>query len=100
MPSQRSVRGGPTGTRPRLGFSPNRLQQEAGMRIDPPPSVACAAGSTPAATAAAAPPLDPPALCSGFHGLRVWPVARLSVLAELPNSGVVVLPKITRPARS
>src|SRR5438552_2183735 len=29
------------------------------MRIEPPPSLPCAAGARPAATAAAAPPLDP-----------------------------------------
>jgi hypothetical protein len=41
--------------------------------MDPPPSLACAAGTMPAATAADAPPLDPPELCPSFHGLRVGP---------------------------
>ena len=45
----------------------------AGPRIEPPPSLACAAGTMPAATAAAEPPLEPPALCAGFQGLRVAP---------------------------
>jgi len=33
----------------------------------------------PDATAAAEPPLDPPALCATFHGLRVGPKSRGSV---------------------
>src|SRR5262245_52447000 len=100
MPPQPSVRDGPIGMRPRLGLRPNSQQQEAGMRIEPPPSVACAAGSTPAATAEAAPPLEPPAVRSGSQGLRVRPVALDSVVGVRPNSGEAVLPKITRPARS
>ena len=34
---------------------------DAGIRIDPPPSLAWPAGTIPAATAAAVPPEDPPA---------------------------------------
>src|SRR4051794_28657980 len=45
-------------------------QAAAGTRIEPPASLAWASGTTPAATAAAAPPEDPPALRSRFHGLR------------------------------
>ena len=59
--------------RPRVGFSPKRPQAEAGMRIEPPPSVACASGTMPAATAAAEPPLEPPGARSWRHGLRVTP---------------------------
>src|SRR5210317_2125734 len=51
---------GPRGVRARLGFMPNRPQHEAGIRIEPPPSVALAKGKIPAATAAAEPPDDPP----------------------------------------
>jgi hypothetical protein len=43
------------------------------MRIDPPPSLPWAIGTTPAATAAAEPPLDPPEVRSRSHGLRVAP---------------------------
>jgi hypothetical protein len=43
------------------------------MRIDPSPSLACAVGTIPAATADAAPPEEPPAMWSGFHGLRHAP---------------------------
>src|SRR4029453_7520582 len=90
---------GPMGTRARLGFIPNRPQHEAGMRIEPPPSFAWAIGTTPAATAAADPPLEPPTECSGAHGLRVGPNSRGSVVGRRPNSGVLLLPAMTRPAR-
>ena len=55
--------------RQRLGFSPTTPQQEAGMRIDPPPSEPCASGTSPAATAAAAPPEDPPAILAVSQGV-------------------------------
>ena len=70
----------------------------AGMRIEPPPSLACAAGTMPAATAAAEPPLEPPALWSRFHGLRVGPNASGSVVGSRPSSGVLVRPRMTSPA--
>src|SRR5262249_19307408 len=85
-------------TRPRDGFSPKRPQHDAGIRIDPPPSVACAAGTSPAAIAAAAPPEDPPGVSSGFQGLRVTPLSSDSVNATVPNSGVLLFPTITKPA--
>jgi len=69
------------------------------MRIEPPPSLAPAIGTTPAATAAAAPPLDPPGVWSRFHGLCVGPKTSGSVNATSPNSGTLVLPKVTSPAR-
>src|SRR5260370_17104980 len=72
-------------------------QKLAGIRIDPAPSVPTASGPRPDATAAAAPPLDPPAVRLGSHGLRVTPVSGLSVTAFQPNSGVVVLPSSTAP---
>jgi len=67
-------------TRPRDGFSPKTPQHEAGMRIEPPPSLAWAAGTIPAATAAAEPPDEPPAICARFHGLRVGPKRAGSVV--------------------
>ena len=70
------------------------------MRIEPPPSLAVAIGTSPAATAAAAPPLDPPGEWAGFHGLCVAPKARGSVTGSRPNSGVFDLPTMIRPARS
>jgi hypothetical protein len=95
---QPSPTSGPAGLRPRVGFRPNSPQAEAGMRIDPPPSLACAMGTMPAATAAAAPPEEPPGVRARFQGLRVSPVNVVSVEAASPISGVVVLPKITAPA--
>ena len=38
-PNQTSPAAGPSDARPREGFSPNRPQHAAGMRIDPPPSL-------------------------------------------------------------
>src|SRR4051794_5526688 len=85
-------------TRPREGLMPTSPQQDAGMRIEPPPSLACATGSRPAATAAAAPPLEPPGVRVGSHGLRHAPFSSDSVCAIVPNSGVFVLPRMTKPA--
>ena len=68
------------------------------MRMEPPPSVPTASGPRPAATAAPAPPLEPPGVRAGFHGLRVMPKSGLSVTALWPNSGVVVLPTMMAPA--
>ena len=48
-------------TRPREGLRPKTPQHDAGIRIEPPPSVPWATGRRPAARAAAAPPLEPPA---------------------------------------
>src|SRR5215470_16980166 len=56
-------------------------------------------GTMPAATAAADPPLEPPAVWVTRQGLRVGPKRRGSVEGASPISGVLVLPKITRPPR-
>src|SRR5689334_17441651 len=98
MPPQPSPRFGPDGVRARVGFKPKRPQHDAGMRIEPPPSVACASGIIPAATAAEAPPLEPPAMRSRFQGLRVLPKRRDSDVVVAPSSGEWVLPKIVKPA--
>src|SRR4051812_205550 len=89
QPLHRSPSAGPNELRPRLGLRPTSPHMLAGMRIDPPPSLACAAGTMPAATAAAEPPLDPPGLCARFHGLRVGPNASGSVVGSRPSSGVL-----------
>ena len=68
------------------------------MRIEPPPSLPCAAGDMPAATATAAPPLDPPGVRAVFHGFRQAPFSSDSVTAVMPSSGVFVLPRTTKPA--
>ncbi len=82
-------RAGPLLTRPRLGFSPKRPQQLAGMRIEPPPSLPWATGTMPEATAAAEPPEDPPLECSVSQGLRVGPKASGSVVIDGPELGGV-----------
>src|SRR6478735_7860825 len=59
--------------RPRLGLKPNTPHADAGMRIEPPASLACASGTMPAATAAAAPPEEPAAERERSQGLWVTP---------------------------
>src|SRR5258708_35489538 len=99
-PPQPSPRSGPIGLRARVGFNPNTPDAEAGMRIEPPPSLACATGTMRAATAAAAPPDDPPEECARFHGFRVGPNKRGSGVGLHPNSGPELFPRIaTRPLR-
>src|SRR5436853_908753 len=84
--------------RPREGFKPTSPHSLAGIRIDPPPSLACAAGTSPAATAAAEPPLEPPVERLVSHGLRLGPYASGSVVGSVPSSGVFVFPRKTKPA--
>ncbi len=68
------------------------------MRVEPPPSLAVAAGTRPAATAAALPPLEPPGVRSVSHGLRAVPKTLVRVKLSVPNSGAAVLPIGTAPA--
>ena len=68
------------------------------MRTEPPPSVPWAMGPMPTATATPAPPLEPPAIRSGFQGLAQGGPSVLLVKAARPNSGVLVLPSKTAPA--
>ena len=89
---------GPEGSSPRLALRPNSPHAEAGIRIEPPPSLAAAHGTMPAATAAAEPPEEPPGVWSVSQGLRVGPYRCGSVTPLAPNSGLLVLPNTTRPA--
>jgi hypothetical protein len=84
--------------RPRVALSATSPQNAPGIRTEPPASVPTAATPIPALTAAADPPLDPPGVSAGFHGLRVMPVSGESVTAFHPNSGVVVFPRTTAPS--
>src|SRR6266540_1254447 len=84
--------------RPWLGFIPTRPLNAAGMRMEPPPSLAVPNGMRPAATAAAVPPLEPPGVRVGSHGFRVTPHALVLVKFSVPNSGAAVLPIGTAPA--
>src|SRR5690348_2077215 len=85
--------------RDRVGFRPTMPQHDAGARIEPKPSEACAMGSMRAPTAAAAPPLEPPEIRVVSQGLRVGPYSCGSHVSDKPSSHVFVRPKITRPAR-
>ena len=55
----RSDRSGDSENTPRETFSPILPLTPAGIRIEPPPSVACAIGTVPAATIAALPADEP-----------------------------------------
>ena len=61
------------GTTPVPGLMPTRPVHDAGIRIEPIPSLPWAIGTMPAATAAAEPPEDPPGVRPCAHGLRVTP---------------------------
>src|ERR1700752_3626280 len=85
-PPHPSPASGAIDTRPRDGLSPNRPHCAAGIRIEPPPSVACATGRMPAETAAAAPPggtpggeLEVPGVVAG----TVKPGLGIRIQAEL-----------------
>ncbi len=86
------------GSRPLPGYRPYTPHSAAGMRIEPPPSLASATGVRPAATVAAEPPLDPPGLRPRSQGLRHSGSSRLTVRGNSANSGRLVLPMMTAPA--
>src|SRR5262249_4217741 len=99
-PPQKSVVG-KRGTSPLVVFRPKTPHQDAGVRIEPPPSEPCAIGPSPLATAAAAPPDEPPQVRSSFQGFRPGGAIRLSDENLWPKCGVVVLPSRQPPiARS
>ena len=58
---------------------PDEAVKLAGVRMDPPPSLAVPKGTIPDDTAAAVPPLDPPGVRLRSHGLRVTPRSGLAV---------------------
>src|SRR5260370_21485529 len=77
-PAQPSPLSGPIGLRARVGFNPNTPEAEAGIRMEPPPSLACATGSMRAATPPPAPPDGAPDECARLHAFRVRPNIRAS----------------------
>src|SRR3954447_1918597 len=81
-PPHPSPASGAIDTRPRDGLSPNKPHCAAGIRIEPPPSVACATGRMLAATAAAA-------LARGT-ARRVFEVPRVMAGAVEPRLGIRV----------
>ena len=70
----------------------------AGMRMEPSVSVPSATSASPAATAAPEPPLEPPGMRAGSHGLPVRPKCGFSVVIPHANSWVLVLPITSAPA--
>src|SRR3954454_14561091 len=82
IPRQPSV-SGPSEARPREGLRPKRPQEAAGMRIDPAPSPGGAAGTGPGAPGKRDPPLEPPGVRCGSHGLRVTPKVADSVKPQI-----------------
>src|SRR6185437_14357949 len=84
LPAHASPVSGPWLTRPRVGLRPTSPHSLAGMRIDPPPSLACAPATRPAATAAADPPDEPPGEWPRSRGLRAGGKLRGSVVTEVP----------------
>src|SRR3978361_575187 len=83
---------------PRLVLRPTRPLQAAGIRTEPPPSLAPAVVTVAAAAPAPDPPDEAPGVWAVFQGLRAAPHSSGSVTPFAPNSGVLVLPKMTRPA--
>ena len=90
--------GGAMGMRPKDALCPKMPANDAGIRIEPPPSVPMAMGPRPAATAALAPPDEPPGVRPWFHGFFVTPNSGLWVAPIQPNVGVLVLPSWIAPA--
>jgi hypothetical protein len=70
------------------------------MRIEPPPSVPSANGSSPSATAAAHPPDEPPVFLAVSNGLRLGPKSGLSHVPRKPITGLLPLPTRIAPAAS
>src|SRR5262245_66025137 len=98
-PPATSPYSGPSGLRARVGLRANSPHADAGYRSEPPRSLPCANGTIPDATAAADPPLDPLVERRVSHGLRAGPNSAGSHAGAIPHSGVLVLPRMTRPAR-
>ncbi len=73
-------------------------QNEAGWRIEPPVSVAVAAGARRAAMAAAEPPEEPPGTARLSHGFFTAPKAEFSFDEPIANSSQLSLPSVTMPA--
>ncbi len=72
---------------------------DAGWRIEPPVSVAVAAGARRAAIAAAEPPEEPPGIAVLSHGFLTGPKNEFSLEEPIANSSQFNLPSVTMPAR-
>src|SRR5690349_24223901 len=98
LPAHASPVSGPWLTRPRVGLRPTSPHSLAGIRIDPPPSPACATATMPLATPAAEPPDEPPVEYPVCHGLRAGGKLSASVVTVVPSSGTLVRPRGMKPA--
>ena len=98
MPASSGSRLRASGTRPVVGLIDAMPQQWAGLRSEPPMSLPIPSGLMPLAIAAASPPLDPPGVTRGSHGLTVAPCSCESVWIRRPKSGRFVRPRTTAPA--
>ena len=85
------------GILPVVGFIPKLPHKEAGILIEPPPSLPCEKGVIPAATDAEAPPLDPPEILVISQGFTQSSPRKFSVAAIIPNSGRLVFPRLIEP---
>ena len=83
--------------RPRVAFRPTSPVHAAGIRIEPPPSFACASGTAPPATNAAEPADEAPVVCWVCQGLRTGGSAAYSALGLKPYSESRVLPSTVVP---
>src|ERR1700761_7085932 len=98
LPAHASPVTGPWLTRPRVGLSPTSPHSLAGIRMEPPPSLAWGAGTQPRPAAAGDPPDDPPVEWPGSQGLRAGGKLRGSVVTVVPSSGTLVRPSAMKPA--
>src|SRR5690625_5290256 len=89
---------GHCGTNPKVGLKPNVPVKLAGIRIEPPASLARCMSPRLRWAATPAPPEDPPGVSERSQGLRVIPCKGESVTAFQPNSELVVLPIMIAPA--
>ena len=91
--------GRPARHRPRWGLSPTRPQQAAGIRMEPPPSLAWAIGTMPAARPPRPTrPTSRRACARGPRGCASAPKRLVSVTGRIPYSGSVVVPTTMNPA--
>jgi hypothetical protein len=85
-------------TRPNVAFRPNTPHREAGMRIDPPPSLPRATGHSPVATATPEPVEEPPATWPCRCGFRGIARCGLRPIGDMPYSVMTDEPRMTAPA--
>ena len=81
-----------------MGLKPTVPHSAEGTRIEPPVSLPSARLTWCVASATADPPLEPPEMRSGAHGLRLVPMPSLTDEMPQANSWVCVLPTRIAPA--